>query len=341
MQHGSRFGTFGVMQKSKSPVKRFLGNKVIQFTLGMAIVLGALFCVFTPDLFLFKRGANFIVQIMLAYLCLGMIFLILDQKKLMFTALLSCALLCMYLKSTSDQSIRFPSQNTNAQLSVAHINLSLSDDYAATMHTILTTDVDLISFQEYTPDWDGYLTEKLVDRYPYYSSMVRIDPYGMAIFSKYPLSDFDTVLHHDIPNLHALVDVDKDVRIHVFSARTVPPVNFEAYAVIRDHFKTMGRYLSGLSGPVITLGDFSLPSWSQEIKEFKALAHLHDSRRDIVPASLQGSLSLLKIPIDHIFYSGDIECTAFQVLSDATSSHLGILGKYQMKEFASLTSSQQ
>lgn len=317
-------------------MKRFLDIKFVRTILATLIVGGALLCVFTPDLFVFKRGANFTVQIMLIYLILGMFFMVLDRRKLVFVALGSSAFLCLYLKGLSDQSIRFPLQNTSAQISVAHINLSLSDDYAETMHTILSTDVDVISFQEYTPDWHDYLTDRLSGRYLYTNNLIRIDPYGMAIFSKYPINDVDTFSFGQIPNLHATIDVGSNACFHLVSAHTVAPVNFEAYATIRAHFGQISHYLSNLNGPIITLGDFNLPPWSQEVKEFKNFSKLLDSRRDIVPASIQGSISLLKIPVDHIFYSSEIECTAFQVITSHTSSHLGILGRYQMKEFASL-----
>lgn len=318
-------------------MNRLLGHKVVQFTVAVAIIASALLCIFTPDLFILKRGADFTVQIMLLYLVLSMTFLFFNRNKLMFVSLAACGLLCLYLKGASDQRIRFPSENAGTQISVAHINLSLSEDFAATMHTIWSADVDVISFQEYTPDWHNYLTEKLEDRYPYRSCHTRIDPYGMAMYSKYPIKDVNTFNFEEVPNLHTQLLVNDEVTIHLISAHTIAPVNAMAYVRIRAHFKEISDYLEKLSGPVFTLGDFNLPSWSSEVQEFKSFARLSDSRRDIVPASLRGTISLLKIPIDHIFYSNDIECTAFHVITGESAVHLGILGKFQMKELASLT----
>ncbi|MDX1476707.1 MAG: endonuclease/exonuclease/phosphatase family protein [Saprospiraceae bacterium] len=308
----------------------------MQYALAAAMIAVALLCMFTPDLFILKRGANFTVQIMLMYMVLGMLFLVVNRSRLMFIALGACGCLCLYLKGVSDQRIKFPSENANPQISVAHINLSLSEDYAETMRTIWSADVDVISFQEYTPDWHDYLLNELSDRYPFKSCHTRIDPYGMAMFSKYPIDHVDTFHFGDVPNLHAQVSVDESTGIHLISAHTAAPVNSEAYATIRAHFREISNYLRQLEGPVITLGDFNLPSWSSEIKEFKSYAGLNDSRRDIVPASLQGTISLLKIPIDHILYSDEIECTAFRVLASQDASHLGIFGKYQMKQLAAL-----
>lgn len=318
---------------------KILDNTYLKVSIA-AIILGTTaLCIFTPDIFLFKRGANFTVQIMILFLMLGMGFLVINQKKLMFTSLLATGLLCLHLKNASDQSIRFPNENTRPQVSVAHIDLSLSDDYTETMHTIWSTDVDVISFQEYTPDWHNYLQRELAPRYPYHNTMTRIDPFGMALYSKYPLSDVDTLVFQemdDIPALYSSLWVDDDTEIHFITTHTVPAINHLAYERIREHFTLIGKYIEDLSGPVITLGDFSLPSWSSEIKDFKLITNLHDSRRDIVPAGFRKAVFAFRIPIEHIFYSSDIECTSFRVINSKTKSHLGIIGKYQLKEFASL-----
>lgn len=324
------------MQITKGLVERLLGNKLVRDGLSVAMVGVALLCVFTPDLFFLKQGANFTVQIMLMYLVAGLLFLLLDKSRLMFVALAACVALCLYLKSVSDQRIKFPSENANTQISVANVNLSLSEDYAETMRTIWGADVDVVSFQEYTPDWHEYLTYELTERYPHRVTNTRIDPYGMAMFSKYPIDEINTFNFEDVPNLHTAVTVNEATQIHLISAHTTAPVNAEAYNRIRAHLKEISNYVNNLAGPVITLGDFNIPSWSSEVQEFKSFAGLIDSRRDVIPASIQGTISLLKIPIDHIFYSADIECTAFGVITGQNSAHVGILGRYQMKQLASL-----
>ena len=317
-------------------MKRFLEHTLVQYFLAISMVAVAVLCVFTPDLFILKQSANFTAQIMLLYLLASMGLLLFRQERLMFVALACCGLLCLHLRSASDQRIKFPSENTSTQISVANVNLSLSEDYASTMHTVWSSDVDVISFQEYTPDWRAYLTEQLSERYPYQSHLTRIDPYGIAIFSKYPLSEVDTFIYEEIPNLHAQVKLGDDQRFHIISAHTMAPVNSAAYGEIRLHFQAISDFMSALDGPIIMLGDLNIPSWSEELKEFKSFASLNDSRRDIGPASVAGTISLLKIPIDHIMYSQDVECTAFQVLTNASDAHLGIFGRYQLKEFASL-----
>jgi len=320
---------------------RIFNHNLLQITLSALLVSVAALCIFTPDIFFLKQGANFTVQIMFANLLLAMFFLVIDQRRLMFVSLAACGVLAYYLKGETDQSLKYPSKNENPHISVAHIDLSLSEDFDEPMHTILLADVDLISFQEYTPLWDEYLANELTTRYPYRITMKRIDPYGKAIFSKYPLSESDTMNFEgfdEIPSLHTAVLINDETQIHVVSTQTLPPVSEQAYERIRGYFHEVGTYIEKLDGPVITLGDFSLPGWSNEIKEFKKIANLSDSRRDVMMRSTANPIFFFNIPIDHIFYSRDFECTAFKAISGDNSNHMGIVGKYQLKALASLES---
>ncbi len=84
-----------------------LDNKLVQITLSVLMISVAALCLYTPDIFIVKRGADFTVQIMFGFLWLGMLFLLLDKSKLMFTSLASCGVLCLYLISMTNQSMRF------------------------------------------------------------------------------------------------------------------------------------------------------------------------------------------------------------------------------------------
>ncbi len=309
------------------------GLNVAKYLITAILAGGVLLCVFTPELFVFKRGIDFTVQIMLAYLVLGMTFFILNQRTLMFVSLGACAVLCLDLKGVSNQSLRLPTPNAQHLLSCALINLSLSDDLEETTRIIREAPVDVLVFQEYTPDWHAYLTEIFEELFPYRASMTRIDPFGMAYYSRVPVISADTFYTATgIPNLHVLIEGRQEAYTHLVSVHTVAPANTIAYREIRRHLHEVADYVRYLHGPVIAMGDLNLPSWANEVREFKTLAGLQDSRRDIVPVSMQGSFSLLKVPVDHIFYSGDIECSGFQSINGRGTSHLGIMGSYQLTQ---------
>lgn len=313
-------------------LRRLLLSNFLQVSLSLLLLFGAALCMFTPDVFLLKWGATFTVQIMLAYLALSMLFLFTSQQRLMLVCLVCCGMLAMYLKNSSNGHLRLASKTEEPELRIGHINLSLAEEYEATVRTILDTDLDVWTFQEMTPDWDQVLEDALCDQYPYDATFVRIDPYGLSVWSKYPLEVIDTFNFDGIPNLRVSIPVGGERYVHIVSSHTKAPVNSSAYHDIRMHFREISRYIRTLDGPVITCGDYNLPSWAPEVKEYKNLAELQDSRRDINPASVQGSFSLFKVPIDHIFYTDEVECTSFRVIDDIKSRHLGIIGTYQLKE---------
>jgi endonuclease/exonuclease/phosphatase (EEP) superfamily protein YafD len=313
-------------------MKRIFGHSFFVVVTAALLIAGVLVCVFTPDLFLFKRSANFTVQIMLGYLVLGMLMFFSNRRELMFTSLACCAALCIYLKSASNQNLKLPAQSEGPQLTCALINLSLSDDFEVTTRTIHNTTADVIAFQEYTPDWDDFLKTDLAATYPYCAVMTRIDPFGMAWFSKFPILVADTFSAADIPNLCVSIALQPNVFVNMISVHTRVPSDAGAYKHIRQHFHEVSEHIYSLKGPVVVVGDMNLPSWTNEVMEFKLQSKLADSRRDILPASVAGSVSLLKVPVDHIFFSSDLECTSFQAITGARDGHLGILGNYQMVE---------
>jgi len=268
---------------------------------------------------------------MLGMLILGMFFMLFDQRRLVFTSLGACMLLCLYLKSTANSNIILPAKTSAPQVSTALINLSLSSSHLdETMETIKNTHVDVINFQEYTPDWHAFLREELQNTFPHRSFLTRIDPYGMAFYSKYPIVVSDTFFYDRIPNLYARIELGLSSYINLISTHTIPPVSTKAYNDMRNQFQYVAEYTVSLLGPVITMGHFNLPSWTDEISEFKILASLNDSRRDILPVSMHGSVSLMKVPVDHIFYTNDLECTEFAEITASDANHLGIVGNYQL-----------
>lgn len=311
-------------------MRQFFGHPVSTIVFSAFLLGGVALCIFTPDLFVLKRGADFTVQIMLGYLLFGMLLLVLGRDSLMLVSFASCAILCLHLKRTSYQSLRLASPTDEPKVALAMINLSLSDDFEVTSGTIDMLTADLMLFQEYSPGWDDYLREKLRKTYPYQVEMTRIDPYGMAWYSRYPIVAADTFLAGGIPNLYVAVEPQKNKPIHFVSLHTFVPVNTNAYREIRNHLREVTRHVQSLDGPLVVAGDFNLPSWANEVRDFKQQAQLHDSRRDIVPASMQGSVSFFKVPVDHIFFTADLECTDFRVITGARDSHLGIYGCYQL-----------
>ena len=311
-------------------VSKIITYRYTQLALISLIVLGTFICVFTPNYFLFKVGARFAVQIMLGYLLLGFAFLIARQHKLMFTSFACCAGLCLFLKYASDGQLSLPLKNDEKTLDVAHFNVSASiANFSETIDEILAVDADVISLQEVTPDWDIELRKSLQNKYPYSRTIVRLDPFGLAIYSRFPLISTDTFMYEDIPNIVGTVKIDdSNQEICFIASYTLPVFYTNDYERQRNHLMAIANYTNSTDCPVITIGDYNAVPWSYEIQDFKTAANLNDSRQGFMPAS-NGSFSLFQIPSDHIFYSDHLECIGFKEINSPSSGHLGIKGSYQ------------
>lgn len=308
-------------------ITKILNYKSIQALLSTLIVLGAIICIFTPNYFLFKMGSQFAVQIMIGYLLLAMIFLVFQQSRLMFTSFACCAGLCIFLKYSSNPILTAPAVNSTAKISVAHFNLSASDEnYLNTVQQIVDSKADLVSLQEVTPDWHQVLQETLIEKYPYSNSIIRFDPFGIAVYSKYPIQDLDTFFYEDIPNLTGKVKAQGNGKeIQFIASHTTPPLYQSAYNRMQEHLLLISEYATKIDIPILTLGDYNAPPWWAEIQQLKEVANLEDSRR----SAYLGFADIFNNPVDYIFYSNHLTCIDFKPIRSLNSAHLGIKGMYQ------------
>ena len=311
----------------KPMVTKILNYKFTQAFLTTLIILGATICIFTPNYFLFKMGSQFAVQIMIGYLLLAMMFLFFRQSQLMFTSFACCAGLCLFLKYSSNPILSAPTANSTERISVAHFNLSASnEDYTKTIQRIIETDADIISLQEVNPDWNFVLQESLSELYPHSNSIVRFDPYGIAVYSKFEFQQLDTFFYEDIPNLTGTIKAEGNGKEFQFIAsHTTPPLYQSAYDRMKQHLLEISKYANKIESPIITFGDYNAPPWWAEIQQLKEAANLKDSRR----SASYGFADIFQNPVDYIFYSDHLTCLKFEPIKDEDATHLGIKGVYQ------------
>lgn len=271
-----------------------------------------------------RSASEFSAHIMLGILAVSILAMLLEKKKIMFAGLACAAALALWLKNASNDHLKLPIINEELQLRVAHINLSNVDDSIDDVLNILEVEqVDVVSFQELTPDWTNTLAVELGTKFPYAYTNVRIDPFGKAIYSRYPYSSADTLLSGGIPSLSVNVDVGDEV-FHIISTYLTPALDNSSLEKAAAQLKRVSDEVNQVQDHVIALGEYNMVYWTQEIRNFRSSTNLKNSRRDIA----QGNL---RVPYDHIFFSDDLECTEFKEMIGTTQNYLGIIGAYQIK----------
>jgi endonuclease/exonuclease/phosphatase (EEP) superfamily protein YafD len=304
-------------------LKFFKGASAYQAIVWTIIIIGTVISILPPELFFFKVISKFVVQIMLAYFIIGLLFLFFSDEKSMFVSFTCCAVLCLFLRT---RSAFFAAPQAGPSVTALNCNLSLSnsDNIDSTIQSIINSNADVISIQEVTPDWGTYLANHPVlnAKYPYDTAIIRMDFHGLALYSKYPFAKVDTFHYKEIPNLAGCIKHDSlNKHIYFVSSHTIPPVSLGAHDEINAHLQTVANYVKQLKEPVITLGDYQVMPWSPEIVSFRRAAKLSDSRRDM-PMSY--------FPYDHIFYSKELQCIDFGSINNM-NEHFGVKGAYQLK----------
>jgi len=282
------------------------------------------FCINPLEFEIGRWSGTFAGQWMLVLLGLGLFFLALDLKRHMLISLAGSAFLAFFLKTASNTNLVFPGETNLPKVTVAHVNLSsIAGDFDDLMAMVEDIDVDVISFQEFTPLWDKKLKDRLKGKYKHQKSMVRIDFFGMALYSKYPFVQQEIFNYNEKPNL--LVGLNaKGMRFYLLSSYVLPPINRKTSEEAKGHLQKISDRINQISHPIISLGEFNMVYWSNEIRYFREAAQLQNSRRAT-------SLNSLEVDYDHIFYSKDFECVFFEELRGKDQKRLGIVGTYQIK----------
>jgi len=298
-----------------------MANNSLKVVLGILIMLSALFCVLPTDISLIRSGANYTVHIMFANLALGLLFLIFNEKKLLFTSFIACAILCLYLKSSSNNVLKLPSKTIQASLNIAQLNIASTQGHIyETIEEIKNANVDILSLQEITPDMGMLLKEELNQLYPHRALVHRQKDFlGLGIFSKLPFLNLDTFYVDDIPNLVINVQCANQPT-SIVSSYVYPGLSSADDSKILAQFEAMEKYVSEQSNPVITIGDFNQLQFSNYLKDLKRKTLLNDSRR----------FQFFDNPTDHILFSSHFDCVEFQTISNRFTNHLGIKGSYQL-----------
>ena len=312
-------------------VKLFFNNKVVEAVI-VAVSLGIiLICIYTPDVILLKHIAHYTVHFMLLFLFLGLFFLMLDNKRLLLWNFAFASLLSLFLKSSSNTNLQLAKDSGFPEVKVALINLSnISQDPGIIPKYLNKANIDIIAFNELTPNWDPYLKEQLLKSYPYMSNYLSIDNFGKAIYSKLPISQSDTLYHDGIPYLMSYIELGSDQKLVLLNAYFLPPLTRRQIAILNSQLGFLIQEIRQNKFPLICLGDFNLAPWSNELRAFKYSAKLNDSRRDIIPRAKQDLTSFLDVPVEHITFNNRLSCTVFENIYDAQDNYIGIMGQYQL-----------
>lgn len=306
----------------------------------MVMALGVLVCVYPHIIPHFSWVVNYAVQLMLAYLLGGFVFLFFKQPRLTFISFGGCLMLCFYLKfSIKNNSIerwrtailkQYQPKDNEVRLNAAQFNLSNGSSSDDLINSLRKSGADLLSIHEVNPGWSQWLEDSLGQAYPYHHTMVDLGIFGMAIFSRYPISSVDTFYYEEIPNLRVCLQKE-GMDICFISVHTEPALNEYSLRRLEGQLETLSAQIARMDMPLVVMGDFNSVSWSKELQHFMEKTELLESRSGF----MDRQRSFWDVPVDHIFHSLRLECADFSNFSDREGRHLGIMAAFQINPLGS------
>lgn len=264
---------------------------------------------------------NYTIHFMVLFLGIGFLGYVFNHRQVLLTSFAISALLCVQLKNESDSPFTLRKDLSEKQLLIAHINLANVSDPFELIPSLLKLNCDLVSFVEVTPDWENILLTSLAGDYAYHTEMVRIDPFGKAIFSKYPISQIDTISQGETSDLSVMVDVE-GTPYRIVNTYIVPPLDRNSEQKAREQLEKLSSVLQGQTRSIV-LGEYNMVYWASLLKDFRNHSLLQSSRRDIIPSSLD-------VPGDHVFHSAEMKCLGIKDIRFPDGSRPGILARYKL-----------
>jgi len=261
------------------------------------------------------------VHILTAFLLIALISLTLNAKILMFAGLISSGSVALYLKSASYDGLKHTTIAGQKGLHVAHINLSLVTDIESVYEMVSDTSIDIISFQEYTPDWAAMIPSMIDSSFLYRYEDVRMDLYGKAVYSVIPLT-IATKSTPDSNSLSPVITVTLSAnKMRLLTPYLTPALDRRSGQLAKRQLQELEKIMEKDTTPTIVMGEFNQVYWSRDILQFRKKAALLNSRLEVSPARL-------KMPFDHIFYTSNMACLSFEEINDKLGNHIGCRARF-------------
>ena len=223
----------------------------------------------------FELFAHFRAQYAAASVLLALILFALDRRNMAMIAFILAVFhaLPAMQKTVADEPV---AACRGPVVTVVTANLQYSNrDTGAFLDWIAANPADLVVLQEVTSGWHDAL--QAVQGYPQREFLVREDPYGLAVLSRWPLESvaWQDFAGDGLPSLSGSVTVEGQP-LRFLGLHTHWPV-LPDLARQRDHsLDRAAAFIRSGEGPAVALGDLNLTAYSPVFGRFLGSAGLED-----------------------------------------------------------------
>ena len=280
---------------------------------------------------IFEVLSHFQVQY-LFFSSLSVVFFALIQQKTWFRAsILSFLLAFIQVVPWYFGGLKGDSSATeSAKILISNVNTA-NRGYREVMALVNGQNPDIVGLIEVSKLWLNKLSE-LEKTYPYTIFHPRDDNFGLAIFSRHPLSEKSVKIfgRSAVPTLVCKIEKNGK-KSNFILTHALPPLSLRWFKQRIDQLEDLGGYLANThkNEPTVVAGDFNLAMFSPFHGAFESASKLLNTRRGfgIIPTWPQNPI--FWVALDHIFVSKGIKVVQFGALSSIGSDHLPISAEIQ------------
>ncbi|CAN5541837.1 endonuclease/exonuclease/phosphatase family protein [soil metagenome] len=297
------------------------------------IELAAYFCCictlmgfFSGSVLLSDLFCHFRVQ----YLCILALFVVpsIVQKRWIVVAVLSAGIVANFCEIAP---LYFPAKRiaepVTKTLTVVDINFnSRNTNFKLLKSLVETSGADVICWQEFSPAADAWASKNLSE-YAYSKRVPGNDNFGIAMFSKLPVTVFRVKELSDIPikSIVATVQVGEKP-IQVICTHTYPPVGVAAQHTRDLQLAHLGVFIKASGVPTILCGDLNATSWSGAFRDLLKDSGLKDSRQGLgIQPSWPDGFGPMMIPIDHVLVDMKMQVISREIGASVQSDHRPVI----------------
>jgi endonuclease/exonuclease/phosphatase (EEP) superfamily protein YafD len=222
----------------------------------------------------------------------------------------------------------FPSKNFVVSVFLANV-YAYNKQHEKVMDLIKKENPDIVVLLEVNETWEWNLKEIMKD-YGESKMMPREGFYGMAVFSKIPLTlvQEEILDSSEIPSLQCVFEKG-DQEIVLWATHPRSPRKARNWRLRNKLLVNLSKRVASDLRPVLVAGDLNTTPWCVWFKVLKA-QRLRDSAEGF---GIQGTWPtrvpfFMRIPLDHILISPEIQILERRVLQDIGSDHLPIFVRF-------------
>ncbi len=213
----------------------------------------------------------------------------------------------------------------DARVSVLVANLLQSNDqHEQALRVLSAASADVMVLLEVDKAWLAAL-RPLTDRYSHRVLEPRDNTYGMAVFSRLPLSDTRTLstFGDDTPLITGVLWTPDGQGVRLWAIHPRPPRLTQDTADRDAELVMTARQVRAQPGPAIIAGDLNDVAWSRTTTLLKDVSGTLDPRigRSPVPTFNAHWPAGLRWPLDDVFATGDFTLLGLSRLGRTGSDH--------------------